>query len=71
LQQRSTDTFFIDHRVGLVTRAAAAAHEVRQELGDFSILVNSGWDRRRALLFNVASGSSVLVGGLIAYSPSG
>ena len=63
--------FFIDHRVGLVTWAAAAAHEVPQELGDFGILVNSGWGRRKALLYNVASGSTFLVGGLVAYALSG
>ncbi len=60
--------FFIDHRVGLVAWAAAAAHEVPQELGDFGILVNSGWDRKKALLYNVASGSTFLLGGLVAYS---
>lgn len=63
--------FFIDHRVGLITWAAAVAHEIPQELGDFGILVNSGWDRRRALVFNVASGSTFLVGGLVAYALSG
>lgn len=63
--------FFIDHRVGIVAWVAAAAHEVPQELGDFGILVNSGWDRRKALLYNVASGSAFLVGGLAAYAMSG
>lgn len=63
--------FFIDHRVGLVTWFAAAAHEVPQELGDFGILVNSGWGRRSALLYNVASGATFLVGGLVAYVLSG
>ncbi len=62
--------FFIDHRVGLITWTAAAAHEVPQELGDFGILVNSGWDRRTALLYNVASGSTFLIGGLLAYALS-
>jgi zinc and cadmium transporter len=63
--------FFIDHRVGLITWTAAAAHEIPQELGDFGILVNSGWDRTKALLFNVASGSTFLAGGLVAYALSG
>lgn len=62
--------FFIDHRVGLVTWAAAAAHEIPQELGDFGILINSGWDRTKALVFNVVSGSTFLVGGLVAYAVS-
>jgi len=63
--------FFIDHRVGLIAWTAAAAHEVPQELGDFGILLNSGWDRTKALLFNVASGSTFLAGGLVAYALSG
>lgn len=63
--------FFIDHRVGLVAWTAAAAHEIPQELGDFGILINSGWDRRKALVYNVLSGSTFLVGGLVAYALSG
>ncbi|MCO8128829.1 ZIP family metal transporter [Acidimicrobiia bacterium EGI L10123] len=63
--------FVLDHRVGIVTWLVAAAHEVPQELGDFGILVHSGWDRRRALLFNVLSALTFLAGGLIAYGVSG
>ena len=44
---------------------------VPQELGDFGILVHSGWSRRAALLFNLASGLTFLVGALIAYALSG
>ena len=33
--------------------------------------MNSGWDRSKALLFNVASGSTFLAGGLVAYALSG
>jgi zinc and cadmium transporter len=63
--------FVLDHRVGIVTWLVAAAHEVPQELGDFGILVHSGWDRRHALLYNVLSGLTFLVGGLLAYGVSG
>lgn len=62
--------FVVDHRLGVVTWLVAAAHEVPQELGDFGILVHSGWDRRRALLFNVLSALTFLVGGLLAYAAS-
>jgi zinc and cadmium transporter len=58
-------------RLGIVTWLAAAAHEVPQELGDFGILVHSGWSRRSALVFNVLSAATFLVGGLIAYAISG
>ncbi|MFP3907063.1 MAG: ZIP family metal transporter [Acidimicrobiales bacterium] len=63
--------FVLDHRLGIVTWLVAAAHEVPQELGDFGILVHSGWNRRRALLFNVLSALTFLVGGLLAYGVSG
>lgn len=51
-------------------RLAAAAHEVSQELGDFGVLVHGGWPSRRALLFNVLSGSTFLLGGLVTYALS-
>mgnify|MGYP001811648628 CR=1 FL=1 len=63
--------FMIDIRLGIVTWLVAAAHEVPQELGDFGILVHSGWSARRALAFNVASAATFLVGALIAYGVSG
>jgi zinc and cadmium transporter len=54
--------------VGLVTWAAAAAHETPQELGDFGILIHAGWSKGRALAFNLASALTFLVGGLVAYT---
>jgi zinc and cadmium transporter len=60
--------FVVDTRLGIVTWLVAAAHEVPQELGDFGILVHSGWDRRRALVFNVLSALTFLVGSLAAYA---
>lgn len=59
--------FVLDTRVGIITWLVAAAHEVPQELGDFGILVHSGWNRRRALLYNLLSALTFLVGGLVAY----
>jgi zinc and cadmium transporter len=63
-------TFLIDIRLGVTTWLAAAAHEVPQELGDFGVLVHSGWSRTRALLFNALSGATFLVGGVLAYAAS-
>jgi zinc and cadmium transporter len=59
--------FVTDLRLGVVTWLVAAAHEVPQELGDFGILVHSGWRRRAALAYNLASASTVLVGAVAAY----
>jgi len=63
--------FVLDVRLGLVTWLVAAAHEVPQELGDFGILVHSGWSRQLALTYNVASALTFLVGGLAAYTLAG
>ncbi len=62
--------FLADIRLGLVAWLAAAAHEVPQELGDFGILIHGGWSRSKALLFNLLSGLTFLVGGLVAYAAS-
>jgi zinc and cadmium transporter len=63
--------FMVDIRLGVVTWLVAAAHEVPQELGDFGILVHSGWGRASALAYNVASGLTFLVGALLAYGLAG
>ncbi len=62
--------FLVDVRLGVAGWLAAAAHEVPQELGDFGVLVHGGWKKRTALLFNLLSGLTFLVGGLVAYAAS-
>lgn len=63
-------TFLIDIRLGIATLLAAAAHEIPQELGDFAVLLHAGWSRKSALLFNMLSGLTFLIGGLVAYGAS-
>ena len=60
--------FVVDVRVGIVAWLVAAAHEVPQELGDFGVLMHSGWRRRSALLWNFASALTFLAGALVAYA---
>lgn len=62
--------FLVDIRLGIAAWLAAAAHEVPQELGDFGVLVHGGWEKGKALLLNVISASTFLVGGLLAYAAS-
>lgn len=62
--------FLMDVRLGIAAWFAAAAHEIPQELGDFAVVVHGGWEPRKALLLNVLSGSTFLVGGLVAYAAS-
>jgi len=59
--------FLTDVKLGVVTALAMVAHEIPQELGDFMVLLNSGYSRREALLFNVLSSLASVAGGIIGY----
>ncbi|MCW5596086.1 MAG: ZIP family metal transporter [Rhodocyclaceae bacterium] len=59
--------FMQDVRLGIVTALAIIAHEIPQEVGDFLILLHSGYSRVKALAFNLLSSLATLVGGLLAY----
>jgi zinc and cadmium transporter len=59
--------FLADFRLGVVTSVAIIAHELPQELGDFLVLIHSGFSRRRALFWNLVSSFATLVGAVLAY----
>ena len=59
--------FMIDVRLGAVTAMAIIAHEIPQEVGDFLILLHSGYTKKQALLFNLFSSLATVVGGVFAY----
>ena len=63
-------TFLIDIRLGITAWLAAAAHEIPQELGDFGVLIHGGWSKGKALVYNVLSALTFLLGGLVAYVTS-
>ena len=52
--------------LGISTALAIATHEIPQELGDFAILLNAGYSRRKALLLNLCSGASSVLGAIVA-----
>ena len=59
--------FITDPQLGWLTAAAIAAHEIPQEVGDFIVLRNAGYSKQRALLYNVLSGLSAVLGGVLGY----
>lgn len=59
--------FLADVQLGIITAVAIIAHEIPQEVGDFLILLHSGFTKSRALAFNLLSSAATLVGGLLAY----
>lgn len=60
-------TFLADFRLGLVTSLAVAAHELPQEIGDFSIMLHHGWARSRVLWINILISLTSIIGALAAY----
>ncbi len=59
--------FLADVRLGLVTSIAIIAHEVPQEVGNFLVLLHSGYSKRYALALNVLSSFAMMIGGVLAY----
>lgn len=59
--------FMTDIHLGVVTSLAVIAHEIPQELGDFALLLHSGFSRSKAILFNTMASLSTVFGGIVAY----
>lgn len=59
--------FLTNFHLGVVTSLAIAAHEIPQEVGDFAVLLHSGFSSGRALLFNILSSLTSIIGAVVAY----
>ena len=59
--------FLVDFHLGVVTAIAIMAHEIPQEIGNIAVLTHAGFSRRKALLWNVVSGLTAVLGGLIGF----
>ncbi len=59
--------FLESTELGIITALAIIAHEIPQEVGDYLILLHSGYSKVRALAFNLLSSLATLVGAMLAY----
>jgi zinc and cadmium transporter len=59
--------FLTDVKLGIATSLAVAAHEIPQEVGDFAILLHSGYSKSKALIYNVLTSFTTVFGGVLAY----
>jgi zinc and cadmium transporter len=59
--------FLADWRLGFITALSIMAHEIPQEVGDFMVLLQSGFSRRRAFMLNVVSSMAAVLGGIVGY----
>lgn len=60
-------SFITDISLGIVTSLAIIFHEIPQEIGDFSILLYGGFERRKALFYNFLISLTAFGGALTAY----
>jgi zinc and cadmium transporter len=63
-------SFVVSFELGLATAIAVALHEIPQELGDFGILVHAGLGTRRALVLNLLSALTAILGAVITLALS-
>lgn len=59
--------YLLDFRAGLLATVSIIAHEIPQEVGDFSVLLHAGYSRSRALLLNFYSALSAVIGGVLGF----
>jgi len=58
-------SFLSSTSVGLATSLAVVLHEIPQEIGDFAVLIDSGFSRQKAIIFNFAFALSAILGAVL------
>ena len=59
--------FLANPQLGIVTGVAIIAHEIPQEIGDFIVLLNAGFSRTRAYVYNLLCSLLSVAGGVLGY----
>lgn len=59
--------FAADPSLGLAATLAIAAHEIPQEVGDFSILLHLGWNKTKVVMVNVLQSLLTIPGVIVGY----
>jgi zinc and cadmium transporter len=62
-----TVTFGTSIPLGIASSLAVVSHEIPQEVGDFAILLETGYSRKKAFFLNMLSGLSTFAGALLSY----
>lgn len=58
-------SWLTSYEIGMATTIAVMLHEIPQEISNFSILIHAGFKKRKALLFNLFSACTAIVGAII------
>tara|TARA_Y100000310_G_C20630848_1_gene788590 strand:- start:981 stop:1736 length:756 start_codon:yes stop_codon:yes gene_type:complete len=55
-------SYLVSIPVGIATTVAVVLHEIPQEIGEFGVLIHSGYTRKKALFFNFIVSLSAVIG---------
>jgi len=58
-------SYLVSIPMGIATTIAVALHEIPQEMGDFAILVYSGYTKKKAMLFNLLCALTAFLGAIL------
>jgi zinc and cadmium transporter len=58
-------SWLTSNELGMATTIAVILHEIPQEVSNFSILIHAGFSKRKALVFNLFSACTAIVGAVI------
>jgi len=59
--------FLTDFNLGIITATAILFHEIPQEIGDLAILIKAGFARKKAVVANLLTAFTAILGGIIGY----
>ncbi|MDH4181053.1 MAG: ZIP family metal transporter, partial [Betaproteobacteria bacterium] len=59
--------FLADAGLGIAATVAIVAHAVPQQVGDFAVLLHSGFARSKAFAYNVSAGAATMAGALAGH----
>jgi zinc and cadmium transporter len=59
--------FVSNIKLGIAATAAIIFHEVPQEIGDFGVLLHSGFKKQKAILMNFISALAAILGGFVGF----
>jgi zinc and cadmium transporter len=62
-----TASFIESIPMGIIVTLSIIAHEIPHEISDFVILLESGFSRKKALIYNIITGFSTLLGSILSY----
>ncbi len=60
-------SFMVSIPIGIATTIAVILHEIPQEIGDFAVLIHSGYTKKKALWLNFISALLSVVGMIFAF----